>query len=226
MEGAHTGIAACLPRAAAFDYADGRRLREPHMDRITIETYTVAAQRYVDEWANQPQPDDLYALLTRYFQPGGTTADIGCGAGRDVAWLNANGFPAVGYDAAEGLIAQAATQYPQFVFDHAVLPELTGIASAAFDNVLCETVIMHLPPAQIGAACSRLVDILKPSGVLYLSWRVTEGESARDAAGRLYAAFDPTLVREALGGTTLVLDAAAVNQSSGKRVHRIVAIRD
>ncbi|WP_028227384.1 class I SAM-dependent methyltransferase [Paraburkholderia ferrariae] len=196
------------------------------MDRTTIDTYTGAAQRYADEWASQPQPDDLYALLKRYFRSGGAAADIGCGSGRDVAWLNANGFPAVGYDASEGLIAQASTQYPSFTFRQATLPRLAGVANAAFDNVLCETVIMHLPPAQVGAACTRLVELLKPGGVLFLSWRITEGESVRDASGRLYSAFEASIVRHALSGTTLALDASAVNQSSGKRVHRVVAIRD
>jgi len=195
------------------------------MDRTTIETYTGAAQRYAEEWASQPQPDDLYALLGRHFRQGGATADIGCGSGRDVAWLNANGYPAVGYDASEGLIGQAIAHYPQYSFGQAMLPELAGVPSAAFDNVLCETVIMHLPPAQIEAACTRLMDLLKPGGVLFLSWRVTEGDSVRDAAGRLYSAFEASTVRQALTGTTLALDAAAVNQSSGKRVHRIVAIR-
>jgi 2-polyprenyl-3-methyl-5-hydroxy-6-metoxy-1,4-benzoquinol methylase len=196
------------------------------MDRTTIDTYTGAARRYADEWASQPQPDDLYALLARHFRQGGNTVDIGCGSGRDVAWLNANGFPAVGYDASEGLIAQAIEHYPQYRFEQAVLPELAGVPGAAFDNVLCETVIMHLPPEQVAATCTRLVDLLRPAGVLFLSWRVTEGDSVRDPAGRLYSAFEASTVRHALAGTTLALDVAAVNQSSGKRVHRIVAIRN
>jgi 2-polyprenyl-3-methyl-5-hydroxy-6-metoxy-1,4-benzoquinol methylase len=196
------------------------------MDQTTIATYTGAAQQYADEWAGQPPPNDLYALLEHHFRPGGATADIGCGAGRDVAWLNANGFPATGYDASEGLVAQARAHYPRLTFSRATLPELAGVASAAFDNVLCETVIMHLPPAQIAAAATRLVELLRPGGILFVSWRVTQGDSVRDAAGRLYSAFEASVVRQALGGTTLALDVAAVNQSSGKRVHRIVAIRD
>ncbi|ULU25452.1 class I SAM-dependent methyltransferase [Dyella terrae] len=195
------------------------------MDRTTIDTYTRAAQQYAGEWAGQPPPDDLYALLLQYFRPGGVTADIGCGSGRDVAWLNAKGFLATGYDASEGLLAEAAAQYPSYAFQHAELPELAGVPRGNFDNVLCETVIMHLSPEQVGDACRRLVDLLKPNGVLFLSWRVTEGNSARDAAGRLYSAFDAQLVRAALAGTTLALDEAATNQSSGKSVHRIVAIR-
>jgi 2-polyprenyl-3-methyl-5-hydroxy-6-metoxy-1,4-benzoquinol methylase len=195
------------------------------MDRTTIETYTNGAAGYADEWANQPAPDDLYARLSQYFRPQGRTVDIGCGSGRDVAWLNANGYPTVGYDASEGLIAEAALRYPQYAFGQATLPELSGVPEESFDNVLCETVIMHLPAAQVEAACGRLVGLLKPGGVLYLSWRVTEADSTRDAAGRLYSAFEPSLVTGALASMTIALSEDTVNQSSGKRVQRIVAMR-
>ena len=82
-----------------------------------------------------------------------------------------------------------AGDIPSFKFAQAELPELRGIGT--FDNVLCETVIMHLDRKQIAASVRRLLDIVKPSGILYLSWRVTEGADQRDAQGRLYAAFDP-----------------------------------
>jgi 2-polyprenyl-3-methyl-5-hydroxy-6-metoxy-1,4-benzoquinol methylase len=195
------------------------------MDPMTIETYTSDAAGYATEWANQPAPDDLYARLSQHFRPQGRTVDIGCGSGRDVAWLNAHGFPTIGYDASEGLIAEAAGRYRQCVFSKATLPELSGVPDESFDNVLCETVIMHLPTDQVAAACRRLVGLLRPGGVLYLSWRVTEADSLRDAAGRLYSAFDPSLVVGALAGMTIALSEDTVNQSSGKRVQRIVAIR-
>ncbi|WP_163497461.1 class I SAM-dependent methyltransferase, partial [Escherichia coli] len=80
--------------------------------------------------------------------------------------------------------------YPGLSFAQALLPELAGIADASFDNVLCETVIMHLEPEAIAPAVARLAAILKPGGTLYLTWRTTEGQGQRDAHGRLYAAFD------------------------------------
>lgn len=195
------------------------------MDVRTVETYSTRASHYAAEWRDQPPPTDMYALLQRYFTPGGKTADIGCGAGRDVAWLNEHGFPAIGYDAAEGLLAQAAADFPSLVFKHAALPKLDTIASGSYDNVLCETVLMHLPPDEVTEACSRLVDLLAPGGTLYLSWRVSEASSTYDAAGRLYAAFDAAQVRTGLGNTELLVDAESVNLSSGKRVHRMIARR-
>ncbi|PMS14502.1 SAM-dependent methyltransferase [Trinickia dabaoshanensis] len=195
------------------------------MDEQTIEAYSTAASRFAAEWREQPPPTDMYALLERYFTPGGKTADIGCGAGRDVAWLNAHGFPTVGYDAAVGLLAQAEAAYPSLVFKCDTLPALDSIGKEAYDNVLCETVIMHLPPEEVTRACARLAEILRPGGTLYLSWRVTDSASKRDGSGRLYAGFDASRVREGLGDLQFLVDAETVNESSGKRVHRVIARR-
>ena len=100
---------------------------------------------------------------------------------------------------------------------------LAGIADGSFTNVLCETVVMHLPPADIPASVRRLIAILEPGGTLYLSWRATQGGDSRDSHGRLYAAFDPEVVRDALTGTETLLDEQVRSASSGKLVHRIVA---
>ena len=109
-------------------------------------------------------------------------------------------------------------------FATAALPDLAGLPDAAFDNVLCETVIMHLRRPQILGAVRRLLAILKPDGILYLSWRVTDGADQRDAHGRLYSAFESALVLEAIeGAATLLLDDEPVSASSGKKIHRIVA---
>jgi SAM-dependent methyltransferase len=193
------------------------------MDRPTLSAYDHDAAAFARDWHAQPAPVDLQELVARYFIRGGITADIGCGSGREVAWLNANGFPAVGFDASDGLLAEARSRYPELDFAHAELPDLEGIAPGSYDNVLCETVIMHLERAQIAPSVARMFDILKPSGILYLSWRVTDGADQRDQYGRLYAAFDVSLVQAPLAVATVLLDEEVVSASSGKRIHRLVA---
>ncbi len=193
------------------------------MDRETLAAYDKDAVTFAKDWHEQPAPSDLHDIVTRFFTAGGVTADIGCGSGREVAWLNANGFPAKGFDASDGLLAEARARYPKFEFTHAALPDLNGIAANTHDNVLCETVIMHLDRAQIAPSVRRMLEIVKPGGILYLSWRVTEGESQRDKYARLYAAFEPSLVRSELAAATTLLDEDVVSASSGKRIHRIVA---
>lgn len=193
------------------------------MDRLTLAAYDIAAADFARDWHEQPAPADLYGLLKRHFVPG-PTADIGCGSGREVAWLATQGFAAFGYDPSFGLLVEARRRYPGLAFRSGALPELTGIPDAVFANVLCETVLMHLPSDAVGPAVARLMAILRPGGTLYVSWRVTRGADQRDPQGRLYAAFDATLVTDALaGGATILVDEEAISQSSGKAIHRILA---
>jgi hypothetical protein len=68
-----------------------------------------------------------------------------------------------------------------------------------------------------------MLDIAKPGGIFYLSWRVTAGADLRDGHGRLYAAFDVSLVRAELATTTLLLDEEVTSASLAKTIHRLVA---
>ena len=190
------------------------------MDRKTLAAYDSDAAAFAKDWHDQPAPRDLQEIVERFFVRGGNSADIGCGSGREVGWLNANGFSAAGFDASEGLLKEARQRYPGLKFAHSELPELRGVGS--FDNVLCETVIMHLDRKQIAAAVRRLLDVVKPSGILYLSWRVTDDADLRDAQGRLYCAFDAALVLTELKDTTVLLDEEVISASSGKKIHRLV----
>ena len=192
------------------------------MDQQTLAAYDLDAADFARQWHDQPAPYDLHALIGRFFRPG-PTADIGCGSGREVAWLAAHGFVVAGYDASTGLLSEARACYPHLTFGTAALPDLAGIPDGSFDNVLCETVIMHLAADAIAPSVERLLAILRPGGVLYLSWRVTEGADQRDPHGRLYAAFDKRCVTRALAGATTLLDEQTVSASSGKAIHRIIA---
>jgi SAM-dependent methyltransferase len=184
--------------------------------------YDKDAASFAKEWHEQPAPVDLQDIVRRFFIKGGATADIGCGSGREVAWLNASGFPAAGFDASEGLLAEACRRYPDFRFVHAELPGLAGVAAGVYDNLLCETVIMHLDRALIAPSIRRMFEIVKPGGVFYLSWRVTDAADIRDGHGRLYAAFDASVVRDELKRAATLLDEEVVSASSGKKIHRLV----
>ena len=192
------------------------------IDTSTLDAYNKRSAAYAQDWHEQPPPADLHAIVRQYFLKG-LTADVGCGSGRDTSWLCDNGYPAIGFDASEGLLDDARNRYPKVQFVHAALPELRGVSNGGFANVLCETVIMHLDRESIAPSVGRLLDLLEVGGTLYLSWRVTEGSDRRDEHGRLYAVFDPSLVRSALSGANILLDEQKVGESSGKMVHRLVA---
>ena len=189
------------------------------MDKATLNAYDRDPGSFAEDWETQPPPSGLYATVQRFFIPGGATADIGCGSGRDAAWLDSHGYPARGFDASDGLLREARKRHPHITFEAATLPELAVITDGRFANVLCETV--NLPPNDVTPAVQRLLSILRSGGVLYLSWRVTEGHDRRDEHGRLYASFDPERVLHALAGTEMLLDEQVGSVSSGKLIRRI-----
>jgi len=195
------------------------------MDATTLAAYDADPAGYARSWDTQPPPADLYEQLRAWFTPG-PTAEIGTGSGRDAAWLAAQGFDVHGFDASAGLLAQARAAHPGIPFDFATLPELAGVPRGAWQNVLCETVIMHLDAAQVAPSVRALLSLLRPGGTLYLSWRVTPDASTRDPAGRLYAAFDKSLViNELAAGDAIVFDEDATSVASGKRLQRLVIRR-
>jgi SAM-dependent methyltransferase len=111
-------------------------------------------------------PETIFAGLPGIFHPGAPTADIGCGSGRDVAWLRDLGNQAVGYDASEGMLREARAAYPGIDVRHDSLPELASIPDGAYANVLCSAVLMHLPREDLITAAINLARILAPGGRL------------------------------------------------------------
>jgi SAM-dependent methyltransferase len=192
------------------------------VDPRTFDAYELTPAAFADDWHDQPAPVDLHAVVKEFFRPG-RTADIGCGSGRDTAWLNENGYPAIGYDASPGLLAEARSRHPGIEFHESTLPELLELADGSFENVLCETVIMHLAPSDIPASINRMLAILEPGGTLYLSWRVTRAADLRDDLGRLYSAFDASIVTDALAGNDILHDAESTSASSRKTIRRVIA---
>ena len=173
------------------------------MDRPTLAAYDNDAAAFAKDWHEQPAPVDLQDIVARFFIKGGATADIGCGSGREVAWLNANGFPADGFDASEGLLAEARSRYPQSDLSRMRnCPTLRGIAADSLRQCAVRNRDHASRPRADRAVGSPHARIVKPGGIFYLSWRVTDGADQRDQHGRLYAAFDAALVRAELEAAT------------------------
>lgn len=193
-------------------------------DKQTLAAYDSKAADFAKEWHEQPPPSDLQAVIGRFFKPG-LVADVGCGSGREVAWLAETGYSAIGYDPSEGLLKEARRRYPGLDFRRAELPGLSGVAPASFDNVLCETVLMHLDLSVIASSVRRLVSMLRPGGTLHLSWRVSESDQ-RDQHGRLYTAFDKSLVTAILAKESILMEEEVISASSGRVIRRVVARRN
>lgn len=154
------------------------------MDKETIDTYNREAAS-IAQLHSTLIPLRIYELIDQYFMKGGTTADIGCGIGRDTHWLNQKGFSTIGVDASEEMLKQAQSLYPTDNFIQDCLPDLNQLGKSRFQNILCSAVLMHLSRVDLKTACLRLLQLLNNNGCLVISFRDTNEISNREK-GKLY----------------------------------------
>ena len=154
------------------------------LDKITINSYNLEAEKIAELHASLT-PHRIYELVEKYFIKNESTADIGCGIGRDVNWLSNHDFSVVGVDASEGMLKQARQLYPNLNFKLDYLPTLLSFENSKFQNILCSAVLMHLDKIAMQAACLRLVNLLKKDGRLIISIRGTTEKDKREN-GKLY----------------------------------------
>ena len=197
-------------------------MSEQTADRETIAAYDANAGEYAEDWETQPIDDELHALLLEHLVPG-SLADIGCGSGRDSAWLQQQGWAVTGYDGSTGLIAEARARHPEVAFELSALPALEGFER--FDNVVCETVVMHLPRTAALSGVHRMGELVRPGGRFYLSWRADKDEDWRDGKGRLYSALGFDEVLAELPAFSVRFRSESDSASSGKRVRRLILER-
>lgn len=172
------------------------------MDKKTVETYDQNAGDFKKAHEGQ-NPLRLYELCKAFFKKGAPTADIGCGIGRDTAWLNKNDYPAEGFDASEGMLKVAKQAYPTIKFKAVSIPALEFDSN--FENLFCCAVLMHIPRSSLVASVISLLKSLTPNGRLVLSYRSGQGETD----GRLFETYHPGQIAqlfESLGGKVLLIE--------------------
>jgi 2-polyprenyl-3-methyl-5-hydroxy-6-metoxy-1,4-benzoquinol methylase len=81
------------------------------------------------------------------FTPGSRVLDVGCGSGRDLQALLDAGYDARGIDATQEMLREAKNNYPTLAtrLTCDTLPNLSSVADASYDGILCWAVLMHLP---------------------------------------------------------------------------------
>ncbi|MBN1978843.1 MAG: class I SAM-dependent methyltransferase [Anaerolineae bacterium] len=137
--------------------------------------YDQIAEGFADVTADMP-PELILAAeqflgITR---PGALILDLGCGAGRDMAWFESQGATVVGSDLSAGMLAQARLRARGNLVqaDMRRLPFQTG----CFRGVWCCAAILHLPKADAPRALAETHRILSPGGALFLAVQEGMGE--------------------------------------------------
>jgi SAM-dependent methyltransferase len=159
------------------------------MDTATIDYY----KKHADILANQYEAVEVgfSKKISESFRPKSKILDIGCGSGRDLAYLATQGHDCYGVDAANEFVVISQKIHPELKgrITCSSLPSLIPPFNGGFDAVLCSAVLMHIEVKHLMAAAASIRRCLNTRGrILYSvpSKRLDVEAFDRDAHGRLF----------------------------------------
>ncbi|GAA2936078.1 class I SAM-dependent methyltransferase [Streptomyces enissocaesilis] len=131
------------------------------------------AARLHDELAGKPLDRALLASLLEQTEPGTAIADLGCGPGHVAAWLAGKGARTVGIDLSAGMVEAGRRRFAQVEFREGDLLELPA-EDGEFGSAVAFYTITHLAPGDLRRAFEEAGRVLRPSGLLLLSFHIGE----------------------------------------------------
>lgn len=138
----------------------------------TLDYYNRNADSFFESTARVDM-SPLYERFLALVGPQGTILDAGCGSGRDAKAFKDLGYQVSAFDASEEL-ARRAEEYVGITVD--VLSFTDFVASQSFDGVWACASLLHLRKVELPDALARLWRSLRPGGVLYVSFKLGDGE--------------------------------------------------
>lgn len=160
---------------------------------INRKAYDEIASRFAARRAMMGgQLIDVITRLKGQVRPGERVLDLGCGAGRDLAWLEQAGLRVLGADLSVGMLAEArrVTGCALCQMDMRRL----GFARGSFAAVWCNAALLHLPSQQLPGALAEIARLLRPGGHLFALVQKGSGEgletNAEEHITRFFARYD------------------------------------
>jgi SAM-dependent methyltransferase len=158
-------------------------------DPATLDFYSKEAPVYT---ASGPQGASrhLPTFLDR-LQPGARILELGCGGGRDAAFMLARGFDVDATDGTPEIAAQAERHLQRPVR----VMQFDGLNSVSeFDAVVASASLLHVPRAGLSSVLHRIWIALKPRGWHIASYK-GGGHEGRDRFGRYFNYLDAEELR-------------------------------
>ena len=171
------------------------------VDPTTVSFYDRKASELADRYETADMSHMHHLLLRHLPDKGSTVLEVGCGTGRDAAFLTESGFQVTGVDASAAMIDQALRLHPELSerlsCAAAPLPDDSPILDERFDAVVSIATFMHIPEQDLFAAAFQLRGLLRPGGVLFLSTSLERPglQENRDGDGRLFLERPPEELR-------------------------------
>jgi SAM-dependent methyltransferase len=136
-------------------------------DAVAIEY----AERFKDEMDDKPFDRDCLDRLAREVGELGSICDLGCGPGQIARYLHRQGVKSLGVDLSAKMVDEARRLNPEIYFHQGDMLSLPD-ADQSWGGIAAFYCIIHIPRGQIVDALHEMKRVLKPGGVLLLTFHV------------------------------------------------------
>lgn len=145
-------------------------------------SYDRVAQDYTAEFCGELErkPFDSQVLdqFASSLRDRGPVLEIGCGPGHIARYLHDRGVNMRGIDLSEEMVKCARRYNPDMQFERGNMLHLQ-LADASLAGVVCFYAIIHLQRREVTRALKEMNRILRPAGLLLLSWHGGKGNLHR-----------------------------------------------
>jgi SAM-dependent methyltransferase len=160
-----------------------------------IKSYNLIAHAYGERYAHEldykPFDRDLLQRFARSV-PAPAACDLGCGSGHVSAHLQSLGLQVIGIDLSPGMVEEARRRYPQVRFEVGDMLDLK-LEENSLGGIAALYSIIHLLREDLGKAFRSMRRVLRPGGLLLVSFHRGRGEIYEDEDLGFPVSFDCTL---------------------------------
>lgn len=142
-------------------------------EKRVVKHYNKKSKEYYDQTIRIDMTSEYDKFISK-IKPGGLICDIGCGSGRDTKFFIENGFRVLSIEPSTHL-AKLANAYE---FSHVKNQTLLEMSyTNRFDAIWCCAVLQHIEPKNLQKSISRIAEMLRPNGIIYLSYRTSSSSN-------------------------------------------------
>lgn len=146
--------------------------------RTTIKSYDEIAEEYCEKTlkgGDREFQEKMLEKTLKMLSPEPRVIDLGCGDGRDTAFMRKKGADAVGIDLSSAMVSLARRKHRDDAFFQADMRD-TIFPDDTFHGAWASASIINLPKSELSKAESEIYRILEPNGLFAFSFKVGEGE--------------------------------------------------